>query len=76
MMIDIFSQTNELLLFGLPVPLNYAPIFWARVDVLVRDFKGCDAKCMPFIFYRFSETISGILLVALLVKFVLLSQLI
>lgn len=56
-MMGIFSQADELFLFGLAIPFDDALIFGAGVDVLGSDLEACDAEGVSLILNALSEAI-------------------
>ena len=60
MMIGIFSETDELFLFGLTIPLDDALVLRAGIDMLGGYLQGRNTKGMPFIFYALTKTIHSV----------------
>jgi len=58
MMIHIFAQTYELLLFGLSIPFNDALILRAGVYMLLIDLESSDTESMTFVLDRLAKNIA------------------
>jgi hypothetical protein len=58
MMIHIFAQTYELLLFGLSIPFNDALILRAGVYMLFIDLESSDTESMTFVLDRLAKNIA------------------
>ena len=74
-MFFFLAQTDEVFLFGLPVPLDDASVFGTGKEMLRVDLNSSDALSVSFVLCGFSEGLGLEIFTEILVQSILFSEL-